>query len=59
MYPWQDLDLDHVTPRALGGAGGPAMLSHRWCNRAAGARLGGRLRRMPPARPVPVSYRTW
>jgi hypothetical protein len=43
MYKSQPLDRDHVIDRALGGAQGPAMLAHRWCNRAAGARLGNQM----------------
>jgi hypothetical protein len=44
MHRGQLLDLDHVTPRALGGTGGPSLLAHRHCNRAAGARLGNAMR---------------
>jgi hypothetical protein len=44
MHKWQALDLDHVTPRAFGGASGPAVLAHRYCNRSAGARMGNRMR---------------
>ena len=44
MYKSQPLDRDHIVDRALGGAQGPAVLAHRWCNRAAGARLGNQLR---------------
>lgn len=44
MYRWQHLDLDHVTPRMLGGAGGQTVLTHRHCNRSAGATLGNRMR---------------
>lgn len=67
MYRWQKLDLDHVTPRALGGAGGPAVLAHASCNRSAGATLGNRMRGMakqanrPPSRPaaaIPPPLRT-
>ena len=39
MYGWQQLDLDHVTDRVFGGAGGPTRLAHRSCNRRAGAAL--------------------
>lgn len=40
MYTSQGLDLDHVTPMALGGAkDGPKRLVHRSCNRRAGAVL--------------------
>jgi 5-methylcytosine-specific restriction endonuclease McrA len=44
MYKWQKLDRDHVTARALGGVDGPAVLAHAHCNRAAGARMGNRMR---------------
>jgi len=37
MYSSQDLDRDHITDRARGGADGPAVLAHASCNRAAGA----------------------
>ena len=55
MYRWQYLDLDHVIPRALGGTGGPAVLTHRYCNRSVGAKMGNRMRglakrRLPPRR---------
>jgi hypothetical protein len=40
MYPWQELDRDHIIDRALGGTQGPAVLAHASCNRSAGARLG-------------------
>jgi hypothetical protein len=43
MYKSQPLDRDHVIDRALGGAQGPAVLAHRWCNRGAGAKLGNQL----------------
>jgi hypothetical protein len=43
MYKSQPLDRDHVIDRALGGAQGPAVLAHRWCNRSAGARLGNQI----------------
>lgn len=43
MYRSQPLDRDHIVDRALGGALGPAVLAHRWCNRSAGARLGNQL----------------
>jgi hypothetical protein len=49
MYQWQALDRDHVTPRALGGTDGPAVLAHARCNRSAGARLGNRQRGMARA----------
>ena len=44
MYKWQPLDRDHIVDRVNGGTNGPAVLAHRWCNRAAGARLGNRRR---------------
>lgn len=40
----QRLDLDHVTPRVLGGTDGPSRMAHATCNRRAGAVLGNRLR---------------
>lgn len=42
MYIWQKLDLDHVVPVAFGGAEGPKVLVHRYCNRKAGAVIGNR-----------------
>lgn len=45
MYVDQGLDLDHQVPRALGGEHGPRHLAHAWCNRSAGGRLSGALRR--------------
>jgi 5-methylcytosine-specific restriction endonuclease McrA len=48
MYKWQALERDHVTPRAYGGADGPAVLAHAHCNRSAGARLGNRMRGQQP-----------
>ena len=43
MLQGQPLDLDHETPRVLGGIGGPTRIAHRRCNRRAGAKLGNRL----------------
>jgi len=45
MLEGQPLDLDHVQPRVMGGAGGPVRMTHRQCNRRAGARLGNRLQK--------------
>jgi hypothetical protein len=45
MLEGQPLDLDHVLPRVMGGAGGPVRMVHRRCNRRAGARLGNRLQK--------------
>ena len=45
MLEGQPLDLDHVQPRVMGGAGGPVRMAHRVCNRRAGARLGNRIRK--------------
>lgn len=45
MFHGQDLDLDHVAPRVLGGHDGPTELTHATCNRAAGGRLAGARRR--------------
>lgn len=36
MWPDDDLDADHVIPRAKGGAAGPLRWSHARCNRRAG-----------------------
>jgi len=36
MWNVRQLDLDHVLPRAAGGARGPVRLVHRACNRAEG-----------------------
>lgn len=44
MLKGQDLDLDHATPRALGGGLAGARIVHRHCNRSHGARLGNQLR---------------
>jgi HNH endonuclease len=44
MHLGQHLDYDHLTPIALGGINSPKVLSHRHCNRAAGARLGNKLK---------------
>jgi hypothetical protein len=44
MWEGQQLDLDHATPRVLGGTGHDSRLAHASCNRRAGARLGNRLR---------------
>lgn len=43
MYKSQGLHRGHIIDRALGGADGPAVLEHPWCNLSAGARLGNRL----------------
>lgn len=56
------LDLDHLTPIALGGKHGRRAIAHRYCNRAAGARLLNALRRarahtQPPPQPRPT--RNW
>lgn len=39
---WDDFEIDHVIPRALGGSDHESNLrvSHRFCNRSKGARLG-------------------
>jgi hypothetical protein len=44
MLKGQKLDLDHATPRMLGGAKGPRRIAHAHCNRSAGARLGNAFR---------------
>lgn len=69
MSRLQRLDLDHVVPRATGGATGPTRLTHESCNRRRGALLGHQLRgrgvarRQPrPSRelpPVPKTSREW
>jgi hypothetical protein len=38
------LDYDHMNSVALGGADGPKRLTHRSCNRSAGATLGNKMR---------------
>jgi hypothetical protein len=43
MYRWQYLDLDDFPGRMFGGPQ-VKLLSHRYCNRAAGARMGNRIR---------------
>lgn len=60
MYLDQKLDFDHVIPRSQGGADGPRRLSHSWCNRQAGGRLGARITngrkrgvQRPAVRPAP------
>jgi hypothetical protein len=45
MYPEQPLDVDHVIPRAEGGAHGPVRLVHRSCNTRRGQALGVQRRR--------------
>ena len=42
-------DLDHTVPRALGGTAGDRIICSS-CNRAAGARLGNKLRAKKPKR---------
>jgi 5-methylcytosine-specific restriction endonuclease McrA len=61
MWSTQDLDLDHVVSRVFGGAGGPTALSHRSCNRRAGAALStpvrlARLRLAARKRSAPILY---
>jgi len=46
MYKRQSLDLDHVVPIARGGLNGPTRLTHSVCNRSAGGKLAGRLKRI-------------
>ncbi len=55
MYRRQDLDLGHVVARAIGGTlSDGTRLEHRRCNRQAGGRLLGQLRRLgPPRRRTP------
>jgi hypothetical protein len=45
MHPWHRLDLDHVTPLALGGTGVDSRITHALCNRQRGSRLGHAIRR--------------
>ncbi|WP_370467065.1 HNH endonuclease [Actinocatenispora comari] len=45
MYPERPLDVDHVIPRAEGGAHGPVRLVHRGCNARRGQALGVQRRR--------------
>lgn len=40
-------DLDHVTPRALGGTDDHLSVAHASCNRGEGARIAKHLRRHP------------
>ena len=35
----QELDLDHVVPRALGGVNGPVRITHAYCNRSRGSKM--------------------
>ena len=51
MYRWQQLDAGHSRDRAVYGTDQlPDRLEHARCNRAAGAKLGARLRRLRAAR---------
>lgn len=56
MLKGQALDLDHEVPLALGG-GGRSRMAHRYCNRAAGARLRNTL--YAGRRRLPVTSRRW
>ena len=44
MLKGQPLDLDHVIPRVMGGAGGPVRMVHAVCNRRHGAQLANWMR---------------
>lgn len=59
MLKGQDLDLDHEIPRALGGKAGQGRMTHRHCNRSAGARLGNALRGRRTPTPRRISSRRW
>lgn len=67
MWPHQQLDLDHVEPRALNPGKPPrpgtTRLTHRRCNRSAGSVLGNKLRairrRDYANQPQPSPSRTW
>jgi len=51
MRASQDLDVGHVVARAIGGTlSDGARLEHARCNRQAGGRLLGRLRKLGPPR---------
>lgn len=39
VQPWDDWELDHTTPRALGGDDDDTRPSHKTCNRKAGGEL--------------------
>jgi 5-methylcytosine-specific restriction endonuclease McrA len=45
MRQTDQLDYDHSVPIALGGINSPKRLAHSFCNRSAGGRLGGAIRR--------------
>jgi len=59
MLRGQALDLDHATPRALGGTLAGARITHRGCNRRAGSRLGHALRRARRVVPTSARSRDW
>lgn len=57
MLRGQDLDLDHVVPRMVGGPdSGPRRIVHASCNRKAGANLRWRVER---ARVNAARSRVW
>lgn len=43
IQPWDTWDLDHRTPRALGGSNADTAPSHTTCNRKAGGELAKQL----------------
>lgn len=56
ILPGQPVDLDHLVPRSQGGKG-PRVLSHRYCNRSHGAKLGNARRRARTTRRIIVGKR--
>src|SRR5262245_41693822 len=50
INPWDQWDLDHRTPAALGGSDADTRPSHRTCNRQAGGQLANELHRLGAAR---------
>jgi hypothetical protein len=53
------MDLDHTTPKALGGRQGDRIVCSP-CNRGSGARLGNAIRRATRrAAPTPIRSRDW
>src|SRR5512142_1369094 len=60
MHKWQPIELDHLIPRAYGGAGGPVALTHRRCNRRAGAIIGNRSPKRRARRAIKAAaYTRW
>lgn len=63
IYPWQDINWDHVVPRSQGGARGARnkRLAHSICNTVKGSRLNFTLRTKPEreALRLQVKATTW